>query len=166
MGDALHAHPARLDRYAGVQPSALIQSCRGMIQAALEEDVHARDLLTDTATATRYLRGMLANQPNEVTLGLFLDAHNFLIRGLILSEGSVDHAPLYFREVAHRALELGATGMILAHNHPSGSLVPSAADIRITHELTSALQPLGVRLHDHIVVSRTGELSLRAAGLL
>ena len=89
-----------------------------------------------------------------------------LIADEVQQRGTVDHAPLYTREVVKRALELGASAIILVHNHPSGDPTPSEGDIKITREVKEAVEKLGIVLHDHIVIGRNGHQSFRSLGLL
>ncbi|WP_375258824.1 DNA repair protein RadC [Citreimonas sp.] len=97
---------------------------------------------------------------------LFLDRKNVLIADEAQARGTVDHVPVYPREVVKRALELNATALILVHNHPSGDPTPSQADIDMTEQIQIAAEALGITLHDHLVIGRSTELSFRAAGLL
>jgi DNA repair protein RadC len=97
---------------------------------------------------------------------LFLDRKNGLIRDEVHGRGTVDHAPLYTREVVQRVLELDAAAVILVHNHPSGDATPSDVDIAVTRELAAALGSIRVSLHDHVIVGRDREVSFRKAGLL
>jgi DNA repair protein RadC len=92
---------------------------------------------------------------------LFLDKRNGLIADEVQQTGTVDHTPVYPREVVKRALELSATALILAHNHPSGDPRPSSADIRVTQEIAKVAGPLGILVHDHIIVGRNGHVSLK-----
>ena len=96
---------------------------------------------------------------------LFLDKKNRLIADERMGHGSVDHAPVYPREVVRRALELASSSLILVHNHPSGDPSPSAADVEMTKQVVEAGQPLRVTVHDHLVVGRDGVASLKALGL-
>jgi DNA repair protein RadC len=95
----------------------------------------------------------------------FLDKKNQLIADEVMARGTVDHAPVYPREVMRRALELSACAVILVHNHPSGDPSPSRADIDITRQVVEAGKPLGVLVHDHLVVGRDGVASFKALGL-
>ncbi len=97
---------------------------------------------------------------------LYLNSKNMLIRNEPLSEGSVDEAAVYVREVIRRALDHGATAMILVHNHPSGDPQPSAQDIKLTREIVEAARPLRISVHDHVVIGARGECSMRSMGLL
>ncbi len=97
---------------------------------------------------------------------LFLDRKNVLIADEVQQRGTVDHAPLYVREVVKRDLELGASAVILVHNHPSGDPTPSEGDIAITRDLRDAAEKLGIVLHDHVVIGRNGHRCFKALGLL
>jgi DNA repair protein RadC len=97
---------------------------------------------------------------------LFLDVKNQLIADETLAEGTIDQAPVYPREVIRRALELGAPGLVLAHNHPSGDPKPSPADVAITREIQAAAKLMGIVVHDHVIVARSGASSLRQLGLM
>ena len=97
---------------------------------------------------------------------LFLDKRNQLISDEVQQTGTVDHTPVYPREVIKRALEHSATALILVHNHPSGDPAPSSADVRMTREITDIAKPLGITLHDHIIIGKSGHASLRGLKLL
>jgi DNA repair protein RadC len=95
-----------------------------------------------------------------------VDKRNFLLADEIHQTGTIDHTPVYPREFARRALEVGATAIIAVHNHPSGDPTPSQADVAMTKVLAEALQPLGITVHDHVVIGKQGHASLKALGLL
>ncbi len=97
---------------------------------------------------------------------LFLDKRNALIADEVQQSGTVDHTPVYPREVVKRALELSATALILVHNHPSGDPTPSSADIRMTREIIDVAKPLGITIHDHIIVGREGHASFKGLRLI
>ena len=97
---------------------------------------------------------------------LFLDKRNRLIADEVQQKGTVDHTPVYPREVAKRALELSATAIILVHNHPSGDPTPSQADIEMTRAIIEVARPLGIAVHDHIIVGKDGHASLKALKLI
>ncbi len=105
-------------------------------------------------------------QPLETRKLLFLDKKNRLIADELQQRGTVDHTPVYPREVIKRALELGASALILVHNHPSGDTTPSKADIEMTREIQEAAAKLGISVHDHIVISKSGHNSFKSLGLL
>jgi DNA repair protein RadC len=97
---------------------------------------------------------------------LFLDKKNALIADELQQTGTVDHTPVYPREVVRRALELSATALILVHNHPSGDPTPSRADVAMTKTIAEAARPLGIAIHDHLIVGRDGHASLKGLGLI
>ncbi|MGK2923137.1 MAG: JAB domain-containing protein [Methyloceanibacter sp.] len=97
---------------------------------------------------------------------LFLDKRNQMIADEVQQKGTVDHTPVYVREVVKRALELSATAIVLVHNHPSGDPTPSRADVEMTKQIVAAAKPLGVVVHDHIIVGRQGHASFRGLGLI
>ncbi len=113
-----------------------------------------------------YCRTAMAFADREEFRILFLDKRNFLIADEVQGSGTVDHTPVYPREVVKRALELAASALILVHNHPSGDPTPSSADIRMTADLQAIAKPLGIALHDHIIVGRNGHTSFRGQNLL
>jgi DNA repair protein RadC len=97
---------------------------------------------------------------------LFLDKRNQLITDELQQTGTIDHTPVYPREVVKRALELSATALILVHNHPSGDPTPSRADLQMTHAIIDVAKPLGITVHDHIIVGRNGYASLKGLKLI
>ena len=108
----------------------------------------------------------LAHEAREQFRVLFLDKKNQLIADEIMNRGTVDHAPVYPREVVRRALELSASAVILVHNHPSGDPTPSSADVDMTRQIVEAARPLRITIHDHLVVGRDGVASFKALGLM
>ena len=108
----------------------------------------------------------MAEEKTEQFRLLFLDNKNALIADEVQQHGTVNHTPVYPREVVKRALELGATAIIMVHNHPSGDPTPSADDIAMTREVAEAASKLGIALHDHIVIGRKGHVSLKSRGLI
>jgi len=125
-----------------------------------------RPALSSWAALLDYCAAAMARGTREEFRALFLDRKNILIADEVLSSGTIDHTPVYPREVVRRALELGASAMILVHNHPSGDPTPSRADIELTREIAAAAKPLKIAVHDHIVIGRGGHASFKALGLL
>lgn len=119
-----------------------------------------------TEALARYLRADMGWRPCEQLRILFLGTGNRLLADEVMFEGSIDSAPLLPRPIVHRALDLGARGIILIHNHPSGDPEPSRADAEATHHLVAACRPLEIAVHDHLIVARGGWTSLRLKGLL
>lgn len=139
---------------------------RTVILSCLRKDVETRPVFPGLAAVTDYLLVSLADEPSEQFHVLYLDARNHLLRDEILGYGTIDVAAVYPREVLRRAFELGATSMILAHNHPSGDATPSRTDLAVTRRLAAVAREVGIVVHDHIVVSRAGCASMRGLGLL
>jgi DNA repair protein RadC len=108
----------------------------------------------------------MAHCEREAFRVLFLDKKNQLIADEVMNQGTVDHAPVYPREVMRRALELAASAVILVHNHPSGDQTPSSADIEMTRKIIDAARTLGIAVHDHVIVGRAEVASFKALGLI
>jgi DNA repair protein RadC len=130
------------------------------------EQVARRPVISSWSALLAYVKTALAHEPREQVRVLFLDKKNQLIADETAGHGTVDHAPLYPRELMRRALELSASALILVHNHPSGDPTPSQADIDITRQIVEAGRALRIALHDHLVVGRDGVASFKALGLL
>ena len=137
-------------------------SARRITRGAIRE----RPVLGSWKDVLDYCRTAMAFEDREHFRILFLDKRNCLIADEVQSSGTVDHTPVYPREVVRRALELSASALILVHNHPSGDPTPSSADIRMTNDLASIGKALGLALHDHIIVGRKGHASFRGLNLL
>jgi DNA repair protein RadC len=129
------------------------------------ETIRKRTVIGSWSALLAYVKVALANEPREQFRVLFLDRKNQLILDEIQNRGTVDHAPVYAREVMRRALELSASSVILVHNHPSGDPTPSGADIAMTREVVDAGRALKISVHDHLVVGREGVASFKALGL-
>ena len=137
-----------------------------LLLRTLEHPLRQRTVLTSFEAVRTYLRCRLTALPREAFHVLFLDRKNQLIADERLGQGTVDHAPVYPREVVRRALELSASALLLAHNHPSGDPNPSSADVEITRKVVEAARALAITVHDHFVVAGDQVVSLRAAGLM
>jgi DNA repair protein RadC len=133
---------------------------------ALRTEAFARPTLDDSQKLIDYLSLDMALLPTERLRVLFLNATNRLLHDETLAEGSVSEAPVYPREIMRRALEVGATALILAHNHPSGDPTPSRGDVEATRRIADAGRALDICIHDHVIVARSGWSSFRALGLL
>ncbi len=129
------------------------------------EAITKRTVISSWSQLLSYVRVALANEPREQFRVIFLDRKNQLIADEVMNRGTVDHAPVYPREVVRRALELSSSSIILVHNHPSGDPTPSAADVEMTRHVVEAGRPLRVAVHDHLVVGREGVASLKSLGL-
>jgi DNA repair protein RadC len=128
--------------------------------------VAKRKVLSSWASVIEYCRTSMAFAEREEFRILFLDKRNQLIADETQQRGTVDHTPVYPREIVRRALELSATALILVHNHPSGDPAPSQADIRMTLDIQQIARPLGISIHDHVIVGRNGHASLKGLGHL
>ena len=128
--------------------------------------VAKRPVLSSWSAVLDYCRTAMAFSDTEEFRLLFLDKRNALIADEVQGRGTVDHTPVYPREVVKRALELAATAVILVHNHPSGDPTPSQADIAMTRQIVEVAKPLGISVHDHIIVGREGHASLKGLRLI
>jgi DNA repair protein RadC len=131
----------------------------------LQSEVKERPVLGSWQALLDYLHVDMAHHPIERVRVLFLNSKNVLIRDDLMSEGSVDEAAVYTREIIRRALEYQATALILVHNHPSGDPQPSQQDIRLTRDIADAGRHLRITVHDHVIVGTRGHSSMRAMGL-
>ncbi len=168
LGGVLGADAEALTRVKGVGDSAA--AGLKVVQAAalrmLRSEIEARPVLASWQALIDYLRADMAPLTIERIRILYLNAKNVLIRDEIMSEGSVDEAALHVREVIRRAIDLGASGIILVHNHPSGDPQPSRADIQLTRDIIEAGRRLKIAVHDHVIIGAQGHASLRALGLM
>lgn len=168
IGGLLSADADSLMRVPGMGEgaAAAIRIAQGSAIRMIRSEVAARPLLANWQALLDYLRAEMAHHPIERVRVLHMNARNMLIRDELMGEGSVDQAAVYVREVIRRAIELGSAAIILVHNHPSGDPKPSKADIDITRAIVSAGRPLGISVHDHLVIGTEGHASLRAMGLM
>ena len=113
-----------------------------------------------------YIKEYIGGKEKEAFLAIYLDHRNHLLDCVCMQEGTVDHTAVYPREIIKKALELNATGLILSHNHPAGSLEPSEGDKALTRQIITGARALGITIHDHLIVTHEGHYSFRQAGLL
>mgnify|MGYP002725601408 CR=1 FL=1 len=167
-GEVISADPTELKTVDGIGEAAVI--ALKTVQAAAirlsQDEVMDKPVLTSWDRLMKYCRASMAYEKSEQFRILFLNKKNVLIADEVQQQGTVDHTPIYPREVMKRALELGATAIIMVHNHPSGDPAPSKADIAMTKEVRDAGDKLGIVLHDHVIVSKSGHNSFKALGLL
>ncbi len=130
------------------------------------DEIIERPVLSNWQKLMDYCRAAMAYEKTERFRVLYLNRKNVLIADEVQQKGTVDHTPVYPREVVKRALELGATALIMVHNHPSGDPTPSQADIEMTREVMAAGEKLGIVLHDHVIVSKGGHNSFKSMGLI
>jgi DNA repair protein RadC len=164
----LSAPVARLIKVEGVG-DAVVQELK-IIEAAAHRMARSRvidrHVISSWEAVLDYCHTAMAHCETEQFRVLYLDRKNVLIADEEQARGTVDHVPVYPREVVKRALELNASSMILVHNHPSGDPTPSDSDISMTHQVQIAAEALGLTLHDHLIIGKSTELSFRSAGYL
>jgi DNA repair protein RadC len=166
LPEVLGAPLADLSRAATPAAALRIKLVQDLARRLLERPLRRRTVLTCWSQVLDYLRATLVGCPREQFRVLFLDKKNRLIADESMGEGTVDHAPVYPREVVRRALERHASALVLAHNHPSGDPTPSSADVEMTRRVVEAARALGIAVHDHIVVGGEETASLRSLGLM
>ena len=168
LSGVLNADPAALQRVKGVgeTSAAALKSVSIAARRMARNEVAEKPVLSSWQNLIDYLAIDMAHLTVERVRVLYLDAKNRLIDDHHAAEGSIDEAAIHPREVIRRAMDLGASALILVHNHPSGSPEPSQADIQITQRIAEAGRLLGVTLHDHVIIGREGHVSLRAKGLI
>ena len=168
FAETIAAPAARLREVKGIGDSAVTEL--KIVQAAAVRlargETKKRLALSSWSAVLDYCRTAMAFSDKEQFRLLFLDKRNQLIADELQQTGTVDHTPVYPREVVKRALELSATALILVHNHPSGDPTPSQADIQMTQAIAEMAKPLGIAVHDHIIVGRDGHASLRGLKLI
>ncbi len=164
----ISATPARLLMVKGVG-DAVVQELK-IVEAAAQRLMRAkvinRPVLSSWDALLDYCHTAMAHRENEQFRILYLDRKNVLIADEEQANGTVDHVPVYPREVVKRALEVNASALIMVHNHPSGDPTPSEADISMTLQVQEAAQVLGITLHDHLIIGKSREVSFRSAGYL
>jgi len=168
FAEVIAAPRERLLEIEGVGES--VASHLKIIEAAAQRlaktKVMGRPALSSWAALLDYCTAVMARSETEEFRVLFLDRKNHLIADEVQNRGTVDHTPVYPREIIKRALELGASSIILVHNHPSGDPTPSKADIAMTREIAGAAKALSIAVHDHLVIGRGGHASFKSLGLL
>jgi len=168
LGDlaAADRHELLAVRGAGTASVADLKLLRELAVRLARAEASRRPVITSWTALVAYARAALAHLPREQFRALYLDNRNCLLADELIADGTVDHAPVYPREVVRRALELSASAMILVHNHPAGDPTPSRADIEMTRQVVEAAGLFAIRVHDHLVVGREGTASFKALGLV
>jgi DNA repair protein RadC len=168
FAEVVAAPPARLAEVKGLGDAAITEL--KVVHAAASRlargQLQKRTVLSSWSTVLDYCRTAQAFADKEQFRVLFLDKRNQLIADELQQVGTVDHTPVYPREVVKRALELSATALILVHNHPSGDPTPSRADIQMTQAIVDVAKPLGIAVHDHIIVGKEGHASFKGLRLI
>ena len=168
FAETVAARPERLREVGGLSEAAIVEiklveaAAKRLARGALQK----LPVLSSFMEVLDYCRTAMAFAEREEFRILFLDKRNALIADEVQGVGTIDHTPVYPREIVRRALELGASALILAHNHPSGDPTPSAADIRMTKDIAAIAQPFGITVHDHLIVGRHGHASFRGLKLI
>lgn len=163
----LNAKPERLRAFGLSEAAAASLLATGAVALRAHKTVAIKGpLLNGWQRIVDYCQAALGHETKEQFRLLFLDRKNHLLAEEVHQRGTIDHTPVYPREVVQRALEVGAGALVLVHNHPSGDTQPSAADIEMTRAIANACRLLDIAIHDHIIIGRTGTASFKAMGLL
>jgi DNA repair protein RadC len=163
LGAPLHL----LQEVKGVGPSVALdlKLVAAAAERMLKSEIKGRPVLSSWSQVIDYCRAAMAFEPREQFRILFLDKKNALIADEVQQTGTIDHTPVYPREVVRRALELSATAIIMVHNHPSVDPTPSRADIEMTKTIAETAKPLGISVHDHIIIGKSGHASMKGLRL-
>jgi DNA repair protein RadC len=168
FAEVIAAPPNLLREVDGLGDAAIaeLKIVAAAAQRLTRGDVKRRPVLSSWSSVIDYCRAAMAFADKEQFRVLFLDKRNQLIADELQQVGTVDHTPVYPREVVKRALELSATAVVLVHNHPSGDPTPSRADIQMTQSIVEIARPLGISVHDHLIVGKEGHASLKGLRLI
>jgi DNA repair protein RadC len=168
LTEAIHAPASRLREIDGLGDAASLdlRVIAAIADRIAKGQVKRRTALSSWTQVIDYCHAGMAYVDKEQFRILFLDKRNHLIADEVQQTGTIDHTPVYPREVIKRALEVSATAVILVHNHPSGDPTPSAADIQMTKAIVAIATPLGIAVHDHIIIGKNGHASLKAMKLM
>lgn len=168
FAEVISANPEKLREVDGVKDVAVatLKAVQVAAQRLLQAKVKAAPVISSWAAMLDYCTATMAYNTVEQFRVLYLDKKNKLIADISQQTGTVDHTPVYPREVIKKALELNASSLIMVHNHPSGDPKPSQADIEMTRKVKDAAAAVGLTLHDHVIVSRGGHVSFKSQGLL
>ena len=168
FADVIAAEPDRLRQVPGLGDAVVaeIKIVHAAALALARGQVLGRPALSSWSALLDYCQAAMAYQTVESFRILFLDRKNVLVADEVQQQGTIDHAPVYPREVMKRAIALGASALILVHNHPSGDPTPSRADIDMTKRVVEAARALGIAVHDHVVIGRGQHVSFKSLGLL
>jgi DNA repair protein RadC len=168
FAEVIHAPESRLREVDGIGDRTVteLKLIAAAAQRIAKGQLKQRTMLSSWNDLIDYCRTSMAFADKEQFRVLFLDKRNQLITDEVQQTGTVDHTPVYPREVIKRALELSATAVILVHNHPSGDPSPSQADVQMTRAIVDIATPLGIAVHDHIIVGKNGHASLKGLKLI
>jgi DNA repair protein RadC len=151
---------------AGSSVLHVIHLVQAIMGKTLQQEMMKQPVLASWQGVLDYRHLTMSYDQREAVRLLFLDRKNKIIADEVQQTGTIDHVPLYPREVVKRALDLGASALIIVHNHPSGDPTPSSGDIEVTLKVQEAAQPLGIQLHDHLIIGKGQHCSLRSMGLM
>jgi len=146
--------------------AVFIKAIHGLHVKAMQQDLSEKPILTNWDRLIAYCHAAMAEDSIEQFRVLYLNRKNILIEDEIHASGTIDGAAVYIREIMKKAMNLGATSLILVHNHPSGDPTPSGVDIDLTNQIYAAAKHLNIELHDHLIISRSGHTSLKNMGLI
>ncbi len=168
FGEVIVQTPVRLSEVPGLDERVgmLFRAVRFAATRLAQQKASERPILSSSKALIRYCRIAMAHEQTERLRILFLDRKNVLIADEVQQTGTIDHTPVYPREIIKRALELNASALILVHNHPSGDPTPSHADIAITIRIAESARHLGIEIHDHLVIGKGRHTSFKTLGLL
>ncbi len=168
LAKALSADADELAKIEGVGEAAIValKITQEVCLRMLKDEIEKKQIIGSWKALLEYCRASMGHNKTEQFRIFFLDLKNRLIADELQQKGTIDHTPVYPREVIKRALELGSTSIILAHNHPSGDPEPSKADIEMTRKIMSAAAPVNIQIHDHIVIGGAKHYSFKANGLI
>jgi len=168
FGKVMFAAPLELMKIEGVNEAAVvaIKVAKASSERVLREEISDRPVIKSWTQLIDYCRMHIGNNMHEEFHALFLNSKLELILDERQQKGTVNHTPVYPREIVKRALELGASSIILVHNHPSGDVNPSKADVDVTKQIIDAARPLGIEVHDHLIVGAKKHFSFKTKGLL
>lgn len=168
FSETLSAPPHLLKEIDGLGPTAVtdLKVILAAAQRFARDQIPDRLVLGSWAALIDYCHSQMAFETKEQFRILFLDKKNKLIADEVQQVGTIDHTPVYPREVIKRTLELSASALILVHNHPSGDPSPSSADVQMTKAIANVAEPLGITVHDHIIIGRSGHASMRGLKLI
>lgn len=168
FGQVLHAETGELAKVEGVGEAAItaIKVAKAAAERLLKEEIAERTVVKSWTQLLDYCRIHIGHSQNEEFHVLFLNNKLELIVSERQQKGTINHTPVYPREVVKRALELGASSMILVHNHPSGDVTPSKADVDVTRQIIDAARSMGIEVHDHLIIGAKKHFSFKSKGLI
>lgn len=168
LGGVFGAPAVRLQEVDGIGETVAfeLKLFAALSTRTLKREIRGKQVLSSWSALIDYCHAVMAYEPVEHFRIIFLDKRNAVIADEVQGRGTVDHTPVYPREVVKRALELSATAIILVHNHPSGDPTPSRADVDMTKTIIDTAMPLGITVHDHVIIGRDGHASLRGLRMI